>query len=525
MKFRHTLLPTAWSILLASCGDSRLAGKPVVDETTNGFQARLVLPDGSPAARARVAIASSWLLAGDTNGISIVLSSDADGNVRVPALAAGEYWVEASGINDGIRLQLRSHRTHPPHDTSWQLRPFGSLEGSTAPSARIRAYGSRRSWTADAKGRFELDSLPPGRWNLRVDPPGSDSILSETATQLAPGKTESVEMSASTIADISTWKNVFLHIIQPDSGAPTDSLSVFQVPVRIDRSAFEAGLRSPEQLRILTSAGEPVSLWIESWDTPGQEAVAWARLPVVHPRRGDTLFLVWGKTGLAGQPEETETEPVYGVWHLGGSDPRAEATGKGPSIHSDTATSDAPGLIGRGRAMNRHSALRLSPPSFDSFEQAFTISCWILLDPVQHNHAKIFDLGETGAPFGTALFDIDSATGRPALQLAFVDGTWERMVARKDPSGWTHLAAAWDGTGRVARLYLDGELVDTLSGAARLHSYVGHDLILGNQETGDDGMTGTLDEFRLDLAVRSAAWIRHSWHSQRPDKSTLSPLR
>lgn len=520
---RRIVLPAACSILFAACGDTRLVGKPVVDETTNGFQARLVLPDGSPAARARVAIASSWRLADDTDGVSIKLDSDADGMVRIPSLADGEYWLEATGTDDGIRFRFRPSPN--ARDTSWQLRPFGSIEGTTRPYARIRVYGSRRSWMADERGMFKLDHLSPGRWNIRIDPPGSDSILAEASMDLAAGTIDSAGFSAAEATDLSTWKSVFLHIVRPDPGAAADSLPAFTLPVRIDRRAFEAGLRSPDQLRILNSSREPVPFGIESWNTAAQVAEVWATLPAVHPRRGDTLFLAWGKTGAKGSPVPTAPESVHGVWHLGGVDPLAEATGKGPSIHSDTATSDAPGLIGRARLMERHSAMRLSPPSSESFDKAFTVSCWVLLDSAQHNHAKIFDLGPSGPPYGTALFDIDSATGRPALQLAFADGTWRRVVAKTPPSGWTHLAATWDGIGRVASLYMDGLLVDTLEGATGLNPYLGHELILGNQETGDDGMAGRLDEFRLDLAVRSAAWIRHSWHSQRPEASTLSPSR
>ena len=523
MNHRRILSGCIAAMAMVSCDDSRISAKPVVDETTNGFQARLLLPDGSPAAFARVKIASSWRLAGDTDGTSMVLACDADGRVGIPALPTGEYWLEAAGPTDGIRLPLRT-RTGS-RDTSWQLLPLATVRGSTTPFARIRAYGSDRSWSADAQGRFELDALPPGRLNLRSESQQSDSVATEASVVTTGTSADTTTFSVTSLPDASTWKHVWTQIVPPDPASTEDTLKGFRIPVRIDFRFFLEGLRTPNDLRILTSRNESVPFDVESWDEPGRSAVVWARLPTAHPRRGDTLDLVWGKSGLAPRQNASEPKSVYGIWHLGGSDPLADATGNSQAIRSDIGTRDTSGVVGQARALDSASQSRIIPPSYLSMDTGFTISCWARLDGRQVNHAKIFDLGETGPPFGTVMIDIDSATARPALQLAFADGTWKRVVARQNPSGWFHLGATWNGKDRVARFFVDGMLQDTIAASVALTTFTGHDLVLGNQETGSNGIFGGIDEFRLDLAVHSGGWIRHQWFSQRPENSSLTRLR
>jgi hypothetical protein len=72
---------------------------------------------------------------------------------------------------------------------------------------------------------------------------------------------------------------------------------------------------------------------------------------------------------------------------------------------------------------------------------------------------------------------------------------------------------------------VDGVFQDSIGSATGLRPFQGHDLVIGNQETGDDGMNGRIDEFRLDLAERPAAWIRHAWFTQRPENSGFVRIR
>jgi len=179
---------------------------------------------------------------------------------------------------------------------------------------------------------------------------------------------------------------------------------------------------------------------------------------------------------------------------------------------------------GTARSIRQFSSMRLPTPPESSLRNAFTISCWILPDGPPFRHTKVFDLGTPGPPYGTILLEIDSATGRPAFQIAFSDGTWKRMVAQRDRTGWIHLATSWDDSRRLARFYVDGELQGEFTSEQSLYPFEGHELILGNQESGDDGLQGALDEFRIEWKTRTGAWIRHQWFTQKTDASTIAPM-
>lgn len=503
----HHLLAFA----LAACSDDRAAGRPVVDETTNGVQARLSLPDGSPAVGARIDIAPSWHLEGLDDAIVRTRSTDSAGLWDASDLAAGDYVAE---VRFGA-LGLRERLVVGPADSrrlEWTVSPFSTIRGSTLPGAILRAYGSSRIWRADSLGAFSLDSMPSGTWSLRADASTDhgDSLLGEGAVVAAPGDTLRAASPTGIDLDPSTWNQVASSILPPDPyGA--DSLAGVDVPLRLAASNLPS---DPRGLRVVDPRGIDLAFAVDEWDPAGGTGILWARAAALHPRRGDTLRIVWGKPGVPAAIPPRKTDSVHGVWHFAGGSPYDEASGSGPRVASDSGTTSGVGILGGAREFHGLEFLSIPAPPDSALRRAFTVSCWILAQGAQRPWAKVLDLGGANAPFGTILFDIDSATGRPAFQMAFSDSSRKRIVATSPLSGWTRLTATWNGA--EAALFVDGVLQGSFRSDLAPLPATGHDLVVGNQEGGADGFAGRIDELRFDLVARPVELIRHDAFLQRP---------
>lgn len=494
------------ALALTSCSDDRLVGKPVVDETTNGVQTRFLLPDGQPAAAARIEVAPSWHLAGLDTATVRARTTDSSGRWDASELPPGEYVLEVRTANLGLRTRL----TVPLGEKNgrelvWNVAPLSTIRGSTAPGAILRAYGSSRTWSVGTSGDYLLDSLPSGTWSLRADLPTErgDSLLGETATTAPPEDTVLARALTGIVIDPDTWARVLRLTIPPQSDLP-EALHGATIPLTIRSRDLPA---DPDGLRIVDQAGEVLPFSVDEWDPASGSALLWAHPDTVHPRRGDSFRILWGKPGVLAPPSATVPGSLHGIWHLSSRDPAAEASGRGPAIAADSGTLPSVGILGGARSFDGNDVLLIPPPPDSAIARAFTVSCWVLAEGVQAGWAKILDLGSANAPFGTILFDIDSTTGRPAFQMAFSDGTWKRIVATTPLSGWTHLAATWDGS--VATFHVNGIRQGIFASNLPPYPAAGHDLLIGNQEGGRNGFSGRIDEVRFDLEARPPDQLRY----------------
>ncbi|QQS03749.1 MAG: hypothetical protein IPK50_15770 [Fibrobacterota bacterium] len=515
------VIPSLWGLF--SCSDDRVAGKPVVDETTNGFQARIHLADGTPASFAKVRLTPGWYVSGATDSANRTLMADAEGEIEVKGLEQGSWWLEASQGIGGARALL-SWNPRSPRPSDLVLAPSGRLIGQTLPLATVRVYGSDRSVKADSLGHYVVDSIAPGPVSLRVDAgtASSDSLIGETTERIVSGQTTTAVIRDRVSTDRALWKEGRLAIIAADVSSRSDSLADFLIPVVLGEAEFSNGLAKPEELLVTDRQGRTLEFHAETWNPSAKTAVVWVRPGRVHPRRGDTLSLLWGKTGFVSNLASTPIDSVYGIWHLGGASIGSNTIPAGPAIARDSGTEAATGIVGEGRQFHGTDWMRIPAPTASSVARGFSVSCWIRADGRQLNHAKILDLGASSAPFGTILLDFDTTTGKAGMQVALGDSSWQRIEAKLPVAGWTHLAATWDGTSREAVFYQDGMEQGRIRTDAPLLDPAGHDLLLGNQSDGLDGIRGILDEVRWDSVARSPDWIRHLHFLQSPSRIVLT---
>ncbi|MBK8800458.1 MAG: hypothetical protein IPN71_00085 [Fibrobacteres bacterium] len=310
---------------LWSCGLDRQAGGST-SETSNGLQVRVVGADGQPAARTRVRIrpadylAQEWTRLDASQGIIDTLTDDS-GQVRIPR-PSGELRIEALGATGLAQARLDSSSSI----ATCRLAPSARLSGSVRlepgdSRARIQVRGLERGIWTDSLGRFQLDSMPSGRLEIRASIVARQTAA-EVLAALHPGESDSV-------AGIQTSPERPLWTDSVGVSVDTRSLSglaaaVDSVPVllRLDGALFPDNARQRGQdLRVVDSDGRAVPFFVESFSREGRFALIRTLLAKVQPGRlALALRVRWGDPLAESVASPGEVFPGShgwaGVWNL-----------------------------------------------------------------------------------------------------------------------------------------------------------------------------------------------------------------
>ena len=274
-------------------------------------------------------------------------------------------------------------------------------------------------------------------------------------------------------------------------------------------------------LRFADSTGTNVLFHeVEQWGGIGTNACVWVRLPEL--RRGTTINMYWGSAAFS------TNAPFYsdgGVWdedflsvlHMDGSGTEQDATlnDVNPTIIGAT---NAVGVVGTAHGFDGDNDY-LTFGDLDAMDvpAEFTVSMLFkrrtndTVDASNHNvnniliaqsHNSENDNLEIGTQGPNVEFYIDDAGA---------DGGPDSFGAGIRDNTWHHLVLSYDGaSATAASLYIDGSLVTAFdTGGGPLLTSAGSHLTLGlarpdNQLWGD--FDGFMDEVRLSLAARPAAW-------------------
>lgn len=143
---------------------------------------------------------------------------------------------------------------------------------------------------------------------------------------------------------------------------------------------------------------------------------------------------------------------------------------------------------------------------------AFTLETWIRWTPDVGNEIQ-FISGK-----GFEQMELHTSGGGVAGTLRFIPtgGVWLDAANTLLANQWTHIAAVYDATNTVAKLYINGEEVPLLSTGA---NPVGTALqttatlfYLGQRDGGGTRFDGAIGEFRIWSTARTAAEIQANWN-------------
>ena len=173
---------------LCACSDKDVAGISSV-ETQNAYLIRVVHGDSLPASNvvARVhAIDFVHNVDGDSIGADYVVEYVADslGCIRIDSLAVDSATIEIVDGGVGVFRKIAARDVQSGDSVQFVLEKTGNLRGRVylpegVDYAWVQVYGSNRLAKTDSEGFYEIDSLPPFEYDLRVVV--GDSVVQRSA--------------------------------------------------------------------------------------------------------------------------------------------------------------------------------------------------------------------------------------------------------------------------------------------------------------------------------------------------------
>ena len=352
--------------------------------------------------------------------------------------------------------------------------------------------------------------------------------------------------------DYSQWiyfRNIVLNTSA--SGAKVSgSVTNFPVLIRLsaaDSLIFKNSKDSGQDVRFSKSTGTHFPYQIERWDKPNMVAEIWVLVDaIIGSNSAQSIKMYWGNSSAADSSKPTavfNTSNGYmAVYHVAGN--LNDAT---PNAYTgaDTGTIDADttALIGHGR---RFDGLHFFSPGVLPDRPRGTISCWFRpgfdfnssrtycngiwgKKTSDTNNAtltlrgSVFNNGE-GNP-GCILTKMENKTGASTSASIYLTTNTNSFNA----GVWHHVAWTWgnnadsiylDGTRENSKENItDGSIGVTGTGNDEigrskydLDANVPHN---PNTSFNPSYFLGTMDEIRLDTAVRSSAWVKLCYQNQR----------
>ncbi|HXP90909.1 MAG TPA: hypothetical protein VN931_08285 [Fibrobacteria bacterium] len=191
LRIWKRLLPVLLPVLLAGCGQGRVAEGTTGTEAGNALTAILLLPGGGPAAHALVAIRPSTAVDSSTAATWIHAETDEQGLLQT-RFGAGSWTLEARLSGLAVRIELNG-----THDTSLSstlntVQPLRCTVLGGSPGTVVSLPGLARSTRLDSASGFAFDSLPPdptpvdlgGAPYLTLNPGPTPLVVSVDAPQV-----------------------------------------------------------------------------------------------------------------------------------------------------------------------------------------------------------------------------------------------------------------------------------------------------------------------------------------------------
>jgi hypothetical protein len=325
-------------ILLWSCSFKEdIAGKPGVDETSNGISFSVLGQDGQPvtAALVRVRPLDYYLQEGlanqQANAYYDGISSDS-GRVILPELLPGNYALEViDGAFSAIQYFAIDSNTQEFNEIidTVIIAPSASIQATIQlPPGYSYGYvyvvGTDHVAQTNSDGSFSLPGIPAGELALRVVLPQTNVTVLTGSVVVEPAQVvEQVHLDVVPKDYLVTDSiRVFLKISQLFTGNGS-ALVENQVPLllRLEQSNFPMGAGyNGAGIRITHANGDTVPFEIAYWNESRHQAHIWV-LPRTLPTIDNEHFLTlyWGQQGVysASNPVAVwDTAMWSGAWHL-----------------------------------------------------------------------------------------------------------------------------------------------------------------------------------------------------------------
>ena len=326
------------------------------------------------------------------------------------------------------------------------------------------------------------------------------------------------------------------------TGAPAGTLTDFPVLVRVSTNS-PSGFRYTDcqkqdgsDLRFADASGAILPCEVERWDTTG-ESLVWVKIPELT---SDTRITAYYGNPFAPEVDPTQVwdDDFLAVWHLGAN---ATTQPDSTSNHRDFANVYDPpsvaigtdGMVGLAVAFDlagngKGSYWQTDADGYFGGRNVFTSEAWTYQDDhdTGSNKTEDFVLRKSNV-FALS----DDTSGRMKLAVYRGPGDALSIVSTNDTSvapkparaEWNYSVQTLDGREGIGSraVYLNGEQLARGWGTEYVALSVTNNanlLCLGNSYTNvSKAFPGIIDEVRLSKVARSAAWVKATHDTIRPD--------
>ena len=177
---KKLLLTLAVLMFWACSNEKDVAGISTV-ETENAFLIQIVREDSEPAVGVIARMRAVDFVRGIEDDSSTADSSiffeefttDSLGQIRIDSLTVKEATIEIVDAGEGLFTKIRAKDIKSGDSVQYSLEKTGSLRGKiylpdSVDYAWVQVYGSDRLVKTDSDGFYEMDSLPPYEYDMRV---------------------------------------------------------------------------------------------------------------------------------------------------------------------------------------------------------------------------------------------------------------------------------------------------------------------------------------------------------------------
>jgi len=314
----------------------------------------------------------------------------------------------------------------------------------------------------------------------------------------------------------------------------TETLADFPVLVRLSTniSGFSySQFASPSDgadLRFTAANGRELPFEIDQWN-PAGESLVWVQVPSITSSN-DYITAHWGNAADSAMPPSNTNGAVWTtlsgannfllVYHLSHSGfPVADSTLQHPATYG-VAPTLATGIVGNGNAFNGTS--QFLDPGPINVGKTFTVSAWVNIASNASNEQTVWCNKQGG--WNTAGFDFyvnSYQTNDGKIYFDTADGVGGNVSARTVShvfsfGQWHLLTGTMDGSNGVVHVFVDGvdQTINTgVDTAFQTTNYARcGSLLTGAPGTaGNLYFNGSMDDTRIESAVRSPAWVWASW--------------
>ena len=265
MKRLFLLLACLAPLAFWACSDKEVAGISTV-ETENAFLIQIVREDSKPAvgvvARMRSVDFVQSVSENSGNGDSAKseffeeFTTDSLGQIHIDSLSVNEAMIEIVDAGEGLFTKISAKDIQEGDSVQYALEKTGSLRGKvylpdSVDYAWVQVYGTDRLVKTDSEGFYEMDSLPPYEYDMRVII--GDSVV-EQSTKIDAGEDVS--------ANVRTFEPDSVKVLDFESASAQFTIKELGISETGYMSSTDTSVKTTPEVEIIPETRKDLSEFI-----------------------------------------------------------------------------------------------------------------------------------------------------------------------------------------------------------------------------------------------------------------------